>query len=53
MGQFQFGYVEGFMDCKYNTVHKRDTVNFSWIGNDEMDSASGRVELVQSSLSTS
>ncbi|MFA6716820.1 MAG: hypothetical protein WCS27_15680 [Victivallaceae bacterium] len=40
MGEFQFGYVHGFMDCRYSKGNKM--VEFSWEGNDEMDSASGR-----------
>ena len=46
MGRFQFGYVEGFMDCRYKKVHKTDKVEFSWDGNDEMTPASGRGEAV-------
>lgn len=42
MGEFQFGYVHGFIDCKYSNEHRNLIVNFSWVGNDEMDPASGR-----------
>jgi len=37
-GSFQFGLVQGDMDCRV----RDDRVEFSWIGNDEMDEASGR-----------
>jgi len=39
-GKFQFGYVRGFMDCRYN--ESNTSVDFSWEGNDEMDEVSGR-----------
>ena len=42
MGDFQFGYVHGFMDCRYFKKNGKDVVEFSWEGNDEMDHASGR-----------
>jgi hypothetical protein len=42
MGEFQFGYVHGFIDCEYSTDNKGMIVNFSWDGNDEMDPVSGR-----------
>ncbi len=42
MGEFQFGYVHGFIDCRYSNENGDATVHFSWEGNDEMDSASGR-----------
>lgn len=42
MGEFQFGYVHGFMDCRYSEKKGNKAVEFSWEGNDEMDSASGR-----------
>jgi hypothetical protein len=41
-GDFQFGYVHGYMNCSYSNKKGVKTVNFSWEGNDEMDSASGR-----------
>ena len=41
-GEFQFGYVHGFMDCYYSERDGIETVEFSWEGNDEMDSALGR-----------
>ena len=42
MGEFQFGYVHGFMDCRFSMKNEKDFVEFSWEGNDEMDLASGR-----------
>ena len=41
-GDFQFGYVHGFMDCRFSMKNGKDFVEFSWEGNDEMDPASGR-----------
>lgn len=42
MGLFQFGYVRGAMDCRFSKKDNNDFVEFSWQGNDEMDSALGR-----------
>ncbi|KPA14941.1 hypothetical protein MHK_004856 [Candidatus Magnetomorum sp. HK-1] len=42
MGEFHFGYVHGFMDCRFSKENGNETVEFSWEGNDEMDQASGR-----------
>ena len=42
-GEFQFGYVHGFMNCKYTIKdNDEDIVEFTWEGNDECDFASGR-----------
>lgn len=41
-GEFHFGYVHGFMDCKMTTRDDKPCIEFSWEGNDEMDPASGR-----------
>jgi len=41
-GEFQFGYVHGYMDCEYTVKDKNTIVEFSWIGNDEMDLTDGR-----------
>ena len=41
-GEFQFGYVHGYMDCYYLEKNECNAVEFSWEGNDEMDSAFGR-----------
>ena len=37
-GTFGFLYVFGDMDCRF----EGDRVEFSWVGHDEMDEASGR-----------
>ena len=42
MGEFQFGYVHGILDCHFSKRNEEDIVEFSWEGNDEMDSAFGR-----------
>ncbi|SLM30950.1 conserved hypothetical protein [Desulfamplus magnetovallimortis] len=39
-GEFHFGYVHGYMHCRY--IQKKEKVEFSWDGNDEMDPASGK-----------
>lgn len=36
-GEFVFGAVTGGLDC----AHAKDSVDFTWIGHDEMDEASG------------
>jgi hypothetical protein len=35
MGEFQFGYVHGFIDCRYSDENGHSIVNFSWVGNDD------------------
>jgi hypothetical protein len=42
MGHFQFGLVQGWMDCRMETGDGKERIEFSWEGNDEMDHASGR-----------
>ena len=42
LGDFHFGYVDGSMDCEIETVEGKPRVEFSWLGSDEMDAASGR-----------
>lgn len=37
MGEFQFGYVHGYINYRPSNLKKGDTVEFSWEGNDEMD----------------
>src|SRR4051812_19247805 len=37
MGEFLFGTVKGWMDCRYG----QDGVSFTWQGFDEMEPASG------------
>jgi len=41
-GEFQFGLVHGYIDGHFTTRDGKSAVEFSWDGNDEMDSASGR-----------
>jgi len=41
-GEFQFGYVHGYMDYRPSELRKADTIEFSWEGNDEADPAFGR-----------
>lgn len=41
-GHFQFGLVQGEMDCRLETGDEKDRIEFSWEGQEEMDRASGR-----------
>ena len=41
-GQFQFGLVQGETDCRVESKNGEDRIEFSWEGQEEMDSASGR-----------
>ncbi len=41
-GEFQFGYVHGWMTCDETERSGKPAVEWSWEGNDEMDPASGR-----------
>ena len=41
-GEFQFGYVQGSMDCRTTTRGGEPAVEWTWEGNDEMDAARGR-----------
>jgi hypothetical protein len=41
-GEFQFGYVQGQMDCRLTTRDGEPAVEWTWEGNDEMDEAAGR-----------
>jgi hypothetical protein len=41
-GEFHFGYVHGVMDYRPGTKDGKPSVEFTWEGNDEMDSAMGR-----------
>ena len=41
-GAFHFGYVHGQMDCCLTTRDGEPAVEWSWDGNDEMDTAQGR-----------
>lgn len=42
LGEFQFGYVHGWIDCRFAKRDGKDAVEFSWEGNDETDPACGR-----------
>ena len=42
VGEFQFGLVHGWIDHETTERDGRPAVEWSWEGNDEMDSASGR-----------
>jgi hypothetical protein len=41
-GHFQFGLVQGEMDCKMEVIDNRERIEFSWEGQDELDPANGR-----------
>ena len=41
-GEFHFGYVHGFTDCRLIVRDGEPAVEWSWDGNDEMDAAQGR-----------
>jgi hypothetical protein len=41
-GEFQFGLVQGEMDCRMETVGLRERIEFSWEGQDELDPESDR-----------
>jgi len=41
-GFFQFGTVEGEIDCRIEKVYDKERIDFSWEGEEEGDSASGR-----------
>jgi len=41
-GHFQFGLVQGDMDCCVETVDGKDRIEFSWEGQEELDPANGR-----------
>ena len=42
MGSFQFGLVEGWIDCRFSTRDGDPFVEFSWEGRDERDPTCGR-----------
>jgi hypothetical protein len=42
MGDFQFGLVQGEMDCRVETDGGKERIEFSWEGREELDPASGR-----------
>ena len=41
-GHFQFGLVQGEMDCRIETFSAPERIEFSWEGQDELDTAGGR-----------
>ncbi len=41
-GSFQFGAVEGQMDCRVQRIKTREQLEFTWDGFDECDPVSGR-----------
>lgn len=41
-GEFQFGAVEGNMDCRIEQFGEIERLEFSWEGSDEGDLVSGR-----------
>ncbi len=41
-GNFQFGLVQGEMDCCFAILDGRTRIEFSWEGQEELDPASGR-----------
>ena len=42
LGSFQFGTVQGELDCRIETVDGRQRIEFSWEGMDDNDPGSGR-----------
>jgi hypothetical protein len=41
-GEFQFGHVHGWLDCRRTTRDGKPAVEWTWAGNDELDQAQGR-----------
>jgi hypothetical protein len=41
-GEFHFGYVHGYIDCRLTTRDGDPVIEWTWDGNDEMDAAQGR-----------
>lgn len=41
-GYFQFGLVQGEMDCRIETTDDHERIDFSWEGQDELSPTSGR-----------
>ncbi len=41
-GSFQFGVVEGELDCRLDRAGDQEVLAFTWEGSDECDPASGR-----------
>lgn len=42
LGEFQFGTVRGFMDCRIESYSEFERIEFSWEGETETDPACGR-----------
>jgi hypothetical protein len=42
MGYFQFGLVQGELDCRVESGDREPRIEFSWEGQDETDPACGR-----------
>jgi hypothetical protein len=42
MGSFQFGTVDGWLDCRFSTRDGQPFVEFSWEGNNDNDPGCGR-----------
>ena len=42
MGEFQFGTVRGWLDCRFNERDGAPTVDFSWEGENDNDPGCGR-----------
>ncbi len=42
LGAFHFGYVHGWIDCRFVQRDGKEAVEFSWEGNDDSDHACGR-----------
>jgi len=41
-GEFQFGAVQGQMDCRIGTIDGESRIEFTWDGNDEDTPSNGR-----------
>ena len=41
-GEFHFGFVHGHMDCAKTTRNGKPAIEWTWEGNNEMESAHGR-----------
>ena len=41
-GHFQFGLVQGEMDCRVETEGGKERIEYSWEGQEELDPAIGR-----------
>lgn len=42
MGEFQFGTVRGWLDCRFSERNRVPVVDFSWEGENDNDSGCGR-----------